>query len=49
MKKALICGISGQDGAYLAKLLITKIMIMFRKVNEAGTLKTIVEIKNLEP
>lgn len=24
MKKALICGISGQDGAYLAKLLISK-------------------------
>lgn len=24
MKKALICGISGQDGAYLAKLLVTK-------------------------
>lgn len=24
MKKALICGISGQDGAYLAKLLLTK-------------------------
>jgi GDPmannose 4,6-dehydratase len=24
MKKALICGISGQDGAYLAKLLLEK-------------------------
>ena len=24
MKKALICGVSGQDGAYLAKLLIGK-------------------------
>lgn len=24
MKKALICGVSGQDGAYLAKLLLTK-------------------------
>ena len=24
MKKALICGISGQDGAYLAKLLLDK-------------------------
>ena len=24
MKKALICGISGQDGAYLAKLLLSK-------------------------
>ena len=24
MKKALICGVSGQDGAYLAKLLLEK-------------------------
>ena len=24
MKKALICGISGQDGAYLAKLLLDR-------------------------
>ncbi|MCK5724921.1 MAG: GDP-mannose 4,6-dehydratase, partial [Gammaproteobacteria bacterium] len=24
MKKALICGISGQDGAYLSKLLLSK-------------------------
>ena len=24
MKRALICGISGQDGAYLAKLLLDK-------------------------
>ncbi|MBS0017908.1 MAG: GDP-mannose 4,6-dehydratase, partial [Arthrospira sp. SH-MAG29] len=24
MKKALICGISGQDGAYLASLLLNK-------------------------
>ncbi len=24
MKKALICGISGQDGSYLAKLLLDK-------------------------
>ena len=24
MKKALICGVSGQDGAYLAKLLLSK-------------------------
>jgi len=24
MKKALICGISGQDGAYLAQLLLSK-------------------------
>jgi hypothetical protein len=24
MKKALICGVSGQDGAYLAQLLLTK-------------------------
>jgi len=24
MKKALICGISGQDGAYLAQLLLKK-------------------------
>jgi GDPmannose 4,6-dehydratase len=24
MKKALICGVSGQDGAYLARLLIAK-------------------------
>ena len=24
MKKALICGISGQDGAYIAKLLLDK-------------------------
>ncbi len=24
MKKALICGISGQDGAYIAQLLLSK-------------------------
>ena len=24
MKKALICGVSGQDGAYLAQLLLSK-------------------------
>ena len=24
MKRALICGISGQDGSYLAKLLLSK-------------------------
>jgi GDPmannose 4,6-dehydratase len=24
MKRALICGVSGQDGAYLAKLLLEK-------------------------
>ena len=24
MKKALICGVSGQDGAYLSKLLLEK-------------------------
>jgi GDPmannose 4,6-dehydratase len=29
MKKALICGISGQDGSYLAKLLISKDYIVY--------------------
>jgi len=35
--------------SYIFTLLIAKIMIMFRKVNEAGTLNSIAEIKNLEP
>jgi hypothetical protein len=35
--------------SYIFTLLVVKVIIMFRKVNEEGTLKTIVEIKNLEP
>jgi hypothetical protein len=35
--------------SYLFTLFIAKIIIMFRKVNEAETLNPIAEIKNLEP
>jgi len=35
MKKALICGVSGQDGAYLAKLLLSKDYIVFGTSRDA--------------
>ena len=35
--------------SYIFILFIVKVIIMFRKVKEEGTPKTIVEIKNLEP
>ena len=37
MKKALICGVSGQDGAYLAKLLIEKGYRVFGTSRDAQT------------
>ncbi len=35
MKKALVCGISGQDGAYLAKLLLSKGYIVYGTSRDA--------------
>ena len=37
MKKALICGISGQDGAYLAKFLLNKGYEVFGGSRDATT------------
>ena len=36
MKKALICGISGQDGSYLAQLLLKNGYQVFGKLKENG-------------
>jgi GDPmannose 4,6-dehydratase len=44
MKKALICGVSGQDGAYLAKLLLTKGYLVWGTSRDAQ----ISSFKNLE-
>lgn len=35
MKKALICGISGQDGSYLPQLLISKGYVVFGTSRDA--------------
>ena len=35
MKRALICGVSGQDGAYLAELLLTKLQIVELNAKDA--------------
>lgn len=46
MKKALICGISGQDGAYLAKFLLTKGYEVFGGSRDATT-NNFVNLKRL--
>jgi GDPmannose 4,6-dehydratase len=35
MKKALICGVSGQDGAYLAELLLRKGYVVYGTSRDA--------------
>jgi len=43
-KTALICGISGQDGAYLAKLLLSKGYVVYGTSRDAQ----ITSFRNLE-
>ena len=37
MKKALITGITGQDGSFLAELLIEKVQITFKRNASSAT------------